>query len=222
MYEFLISPNRFLEKQTVGFHNTYYTGYNEPDNPNFLNELKNNFNNANISILNEARDTVTNILQNDLTIILRNIMPSCICVCVPRAKKISTYSDKQLMFIEGVRNAVSSISAELKSLEKIGKIKSDVYKIKDGTDYIIRKKNTQTTHLRNSNVPGNDGDEPYPGITKETCIINKNEIKGQNIILIDDIYTKTVNIDEDCIQALYDYGANKVIFYAIAFTRRNQ
>ena len=38
-----------------------------------------------------------------------------------------------------------------------------------------------------------------------------------DIILIDDIYTSGCNIDEDCIQALYDNGANRVVFYAIAY-----
>jgi predicted amidophosphoribosyltransferase len=61
---------------------------------------------------------------------------------------------------------------------------------------------------------------PYPGITKKTCTINYPGIYNQNIILIDDIYTNGVNIDEDCIQALLDSGAKNVIFYAIAYTRR--
>ncbi|WP_211296601.1 hypothetical protein [Neisseria iguanae] len=36
---------------------------------------------------------------------------------------------------------------------------------------------------------------------------------------IDDIYTKTINVDEDCIQALLDCGAEKVILYTIARTK---
>lgn len=65
----------------------------------------------------------------------------------------------------------------------------------------------------------NSGSKPYPGITRETCYIDKEKIKNKTIILIDDIYTKTVNIDEDCIQALLDAGAKDVIFYAIARTQ---
>jgi predicted amidophosphoribosyltransferase len=41
---------------------------------------------------------------------------------------------------------------------------------------------------------------------------------GKDILLIDDIYTKTVNIDEDAIQALLSKGAKSVSFYAIGFT----
>ena len=97
--------------------------------------------------------------------------------------------------------------------------------------YLHKKslKCTKTTHLKNVkdltwvNIEGlneqNDGMEPYPGITNDTCIIETDLIKGKNIILVDDIYTKNVNIDEDCIQALYDAGAKKVVFYAIAKTR---
>ena len=61
---------------------------------------------------------------------------------------------------------------------------------------------------------------PYPGITNDTCIIENDLIQGGTIILVDDIYTENVNIDEDCVQALYDAGAEKVVFYAVAKTRR--
>ena len=64
---------------------------------------------------------------------------------------------------------------------------------------------------------GGDGDLPYQGITAATCTISDN-VRGKDILLIDDLYTKTVNIDEDCIQALLDKGANSVTFYAIGKT----
>ena len=51
--------------------------------------------------------------------------------------------------------------------------------------------------------------------------IQKEKNIPEKILLIDDIYTKTVNVDEDCIQALYDAGAARVIFYAVAYTNRN-
>jgi len=61
---------------------------------------------------------------------------------------------------------------------------------------------------------------PYVGITKETCSIYPEKIINQNVLLIDDIYTKGVNIDEDCIQALYDNGAANVVFYSIGKSKR--
>jgi len=33
--------------------------------------------------------------------------------------------------------------------------------------------------------------------------------------LVDDLYTKGVNIDEDAIQALLDKGAKNVVFYSV-------
>lgn len=58
---------------------------------------------------------------------------------------------------------------------------------------------------------------PYIGITKETCSIS-DDVIGQDILLVDDLYTKTVNIDEDCIQALLDKGARSVTFCSIGKT----
>jgi hypothetical protein len=64
---------------------------------------------------------------------------------------------------------------------------------------------------------GGDGDMPYVGITKATCKIS-GDVRGKDILLIDDIYTKGVNIVEDAIQALLDNGPKSVIFYAVAKT----
>ena len=80
----------------------------------------------------------------------------------------------------------------------------------DGTHDIIRHTNTATTHMARSGH-GGLGEMPYVGITKETCSIS-DDVIGQDILLIDDLYTKTVNIDEDCIQALLDKGARSAIF----------
>lgn len=81
----------------------------------------------------------------------------------------------------------------------------------DGTDYILRIKDTPTTHTTH------DYNSVKVGITKSTCKIS-NKITGSDVLLIDDIYTRDVNIDEDAIQAIYDSGANTVIFYALGNT----
>jgi predicted amidophosphoribosyltransferase len=86
----------------------------------------------------------------------------------------------------------------------------------NGTNYIVRHTNTRTTHL-DRNGQGGDGNLPYPGITNDTCTIS-DHVKGKDILLIDDLYTKSVNIDEDAIQALIDKGANSVIFYSVGKT----
>lgn len=36
-----------------------------------------------------------------------------------------------------------------------------------------------------------------------------------NVLLVDDIYTPNVNIDEDAINALLNAGAHTVAFYAV-------
>ena len=86
----------------------------------------------------------------------------------------------------------------------------------DGTDFIIRHTDTRTTHRDRAGYGGN-GDLPFPGITQETCTISE-EVVEKNILLIDDLYTKSINIDEDVIQALLDENANTVFFYAIGRT----
>lgn len=88
--------------------------------------------------------------------------------------------------------------------------------LSNGTDFITRHTNTRTTHLDRSGY-GGEGPMPYPGIAADTCHISP-DVVGKDILLIDDIYTRTVNIDEDMIQALLDAGARSVRFYAVAKT----
>lgn len=207
---FTIDTNEFLTQKIIAYYNRRYTGYKNQDNPDFLNTLKNTYNNETLSQLNGARQDVENILLADIPKIIKsNNFQNCVCVCVPRAKALASYTDNQLFFRDAVRNASKSISD-----------------LVDGTEVIIRHTNTCTTHLKKARDDGrinnNDGDMPYPGITKKTCHIDSEKIVSQKIILIDDIYTKGVNIDEDCIQALIDNGALKVIFYAIGRTGVHQ
>lgn len=205
MGKFVINKNDYLEKDINGYYHQFYTGFGQPDNPEFLLTLKNTFNSKSEEDLTEAKEKVIKILEEDIPSILeKENLSNCICVCVPRAKALNTYCDSQLMLREAISTAANNIS-----------------RVTDGTDCVRRIANTRTTHLRNAHNIPNDGDEPYPGITVDTCDIDRNRIMNKNIILIDDIYTKSVNIDEDCIQALLDNGANKIVFYSIGYTRRN-
>lgn len=204
--KFTIEKNAYVERDINGYYHQYYTGYNQPGNPDFLNTLKNTFLSILESHLVEARNQVVEILNEDIPQIMRKEgLSNCILICVPRAKSLHSYSKLQLMFKEAVKISAKSIP--------------DTY---DGTDCIQRIRNTFTTHLRNApNIP-NDGHKPYPRITIHTCEIDNKLFNDRSIILIDDIYTKSVNVDEDCIQALIDNGAKNVIFYAIGYTRRVQ
>lgn len=146
------------------------------------------------------------VLLADLPEISAEINRNPLTVCVvPRAKADNKYRSNQLLFKSTVKNAVNNLGNSFI----------------DGTDYIKRHTNTKITHLRQPMENFiNDGLEPYVGISSDTCTFSKG-INGSDILLIDDIYTRTVNIDEDMLQALLNNGANSVSFYAIGKTVYN-
>lgn len=198
MNEFTISSNeKYLKNNVQSYYHTYYTRYKQLGNPDYLNDLKNTFNdfsNENLEKLDNAIQQLYDVLKNDLSSFNRNLT---ICI-VPRSKSEDTYDYNQLLFKEVIQDLINELN------------------FKDGSDYIVRHTDTKTTHLAHSQHAG-DGDMPYPGITKETCKIS-NKVNGKDILLIDDIYTKNVNIDEDAIQALFDNYANSIVFYAVGKT----
>lgn len=197
---------RFLTKQIDGYYHSDYHGGNSELREtkgtveNIITTLKNQFQDKSSDVLNEAGHSLIRILKDDLPQILQKSGEQNLTVCViPRAKAESTYSASQLVFKKAVKLTIGKLSG-----------------FSDGTDYLVRHTNTRTTHLDKSGY-GGDGDLPYPGITGKTCNISAN-VKGKNIILIDDLYTESINIDEDAIQALLDNGASSVVFYALGKT----
>ena len=203
MNSFTIEKNNFLKQEIKGFYHTNFYGVTHPDNPNYLYKFKNDIHhNWTDSQLNYACGELRNVLLADLPQILQSLQLKTLTVCiVPRAKAGNSYRANQLLF----KATVKSVVDQLNDFE-------------DGTNYISRHTNTKTTHLRKP-VEGfvNDGSLPYVGITSKTCNISNN-VSGKDILLIDDIYTKTVNIDEDAIQVLLDNGARLVAFYAVGNT----
>lgn len=207
MKEFTIEQNQYLTQSTQGFYHTDFGGVGLPNNPNYLYKLKNDpHHNWSDDWIRQSQQQLLRVLLVDLKEVynLLNKNPLTICV-VPRAKADNTYNPNQLLFKAAVINAVITLGNNFI----------------DGTNYIQRHTNTKTTHLR-QNIDGynNDGSNPYVGITNATCNLSNNVI-GKDILLIDDIYTKTVNIDEDAIQSLISKGANSVSFYAIGKTVYN-
>lgn len=201
MNVFMIHSNEYLKTTIRGYYNTVYVGYRQNGNPDFLNDLKNTYSNFDEQKLLKAKNEVYIRLTQDLPQVrTREKLIDPICVCVPRSR--ANMNPEQMYF----RDAVSEASRKS-------------YRIEDGATVIKRVKNTSTTHLRHS-CARTDGPLPYPGITVDTCKIDKERICGRDIIVIDDIYTLNCNIDEDCIQAVLDAGARNVVFYAIAYTRR--
>lgn len=203
MTAFEIEKNNLLTQNIRGFYHTDFGGVDMPNNPNFLYKLKNDpHHNWADPQVNFAVEQLAGILRIDLPQILQNLHVNPITVCVvPRAKAENTYSKNQLLFKATVKSVVNSLAG-----------------FNDGINYITRHTNTRTTHLRQQ-VEGfdNDGPAPYAGITNETCNI-LSDVTGKDILLIDDIYTRTVNIDEDAIESLIAQGAKSVAFYAIGKT----
>lgn len=199
MEHFIITQNDYLKKDTQAYYRCYYTTYRTEGNPDFINHLKNQFRNTNVLILQNAENELIKVLQEDLPEIKRLHNTNLTVCVVPRAKTESQYSDNQKLFKRVISSVVDKLSG-----------------FANGTNYMIRETNTRTTHLNKSGF-GGDGDMPYKGITKDTCKISS-DVRGKDILLIDDIYTRGVNIDEDAIQTLLDNGAKSVIFYAVAKT----
>ena len=197
----------FLKQDTRSFYYSDYHGGNwrtEGTVENVICTLKNDITPFPEDKLKTAVKRLNNILSNDLPEIHRLTELNNLTVCVvPRAKAENKYQSNQLLFKTTVRDVVNRLNG-----------------FSDGTDYIIRHKDTRTTHRDKAGYGGN-GALPYSKITKNTCTIS-NEVKDKNILLIDDLYTKTINIDEDAIQALLDNGAQSVIFYAVGKTVHNE
>lgn len=203
MTPFTIQQNNFLTHNIQGFYHTDFGGVELPNNPNFLYKLKNDpHHNWTEFRIQEAQQQFRRVLNIDLPAILAQINRNPITVCVvPRAKAENTYRANQLLFKSTIKTVVETLAG-----------------FNDGTNYIRRHTNTKTTHIRQP-VEGfnNDGLLPYVGITNATCHIS-DDVIGKDILLIDDIYTRNVNIDEDAIQALLTKGARSVAFYAIGNT----
>lgn len=206
MNQFTVEPKpennsiNYLEKSVSAFyHSKYESGSGqwriEGRIENLICTLKNDITRYEEQVLNNACNRLKNILKEDFNKIVDIVNKDDLLVCVvPRAKV--EYDANQLYFKKTVKEVTNEIS-----------------NLHDGTDYIIRVANTKTTH-RSRWGHGGEGRMPYPGITKDTCEFS-NDIVDEDILLIDDLYTNSVNIDEDAIQALYDKGAKCVYFYSI-------
>ena len=201
-----LEPNSYLTKKITAFYDCVYMKSNL-DGSGFslrvsdaIRKLKNTFNCESENELFSAKNYIRTIATTDLNqIIKQERIEKPIIICVPRSK--ADFSDKQLLFRKAISEAANNTIAT------------------NGAEYIKRIRNTKTTHLTNTRKGdmSGDGNMPYPGITNDTCHLN-GSISGRNVILVDDIYTKTVNVDEDCCQFLLDNGAKSVILYTICKT----
>jgi hypothetical protein len=184
----------FLKQATLAFYNSEYHSGNwkiQGTIENLICTLKNDITPYPDSILLKTTQELASILRADLPKIQNEIDHENFLVCiVPRAK--ANYLPNQLLFKQTIIDVITKLNG-----------------FENGANYIIRHTDTKTTHLSRGISNGGNGNLPYPGITKETCTISNN-IKNKFILLIDDLYTKNVNIDEDAIQALLDHGAKNL------------
>lgn len=226
MEKFTIEKNDILKQEIQGYFHTMYHRMRE-NNPETLhiNKLKNDKLSVSIEELEEAKSKLLQNLNDDIPKILNEYNQDFTICVVPRAKIESVYKETQLFFKKTVSIFVENFNQSQKKQLFLNKTVSilgedfnqsqKTFSLEDGTDYITRIKNTKTTHLRNIIGSYEDtGNNPYPGISKDTCSFSP-YIKDKNILLIDDLYTYSINIDEDMIQALLDNGAKSVIFYSI-------
>ncbi|MBA9077989.1 phosphoribosyltransferase [Rufibacter quisquiliarum] len=209
MNSFTIYPSQdyttgeyFLKREIEGFYHSDYSSGGQwrvqGTIENIICTLKNDITPYPNDVLIKASQQLEQILLTDLPQITNFTKNNSLTVCVvPRAKV--NYSPNQLLFKNTVSRVVNQLSSYI-----------------NGTSYIIRHTDTKTTHRERGGYGGN-GKMPYPNITKDTCQISF-EIKGKDVLLVDDLYTKTINIDEDAIQALLDKGANSVMLYVVGKT----
>lgn len=208
----IIPTNKFLRKEINAYFHDYYITARKGGGE---------FSDMILDIKNNGTDTVkcniSNIIAKDLDKIIeinkvyQKERP--IVLAVPRSKPDSFWKRCELQFrptiLMGLERSLWTING-----------KNDRWMV-NGTHYLIRILETKTTHLAHLDIPTNNGPEPYPGITKDTCQLT-GDVLEKSIILIDDIYTEGKGIDEDCIQFLLDNGADNVILYTLGMTKRSE
>lgn len=196
--EFRIKTNNYLHSEIIGFYHADYKSYQTIGNPDYLNDLKNQYGNTPIAQLKDASSKLKSVLTANLPKIKEKINCDMLTIILaPRAKA------NQEEWYQQLRKAVSEWCTE--------HINDGV---ENGCNFIVRHTDTPTTHL------GEDG-EIYPGIIKATCHISP-EIKGKDVLFMDDIYTFGVNIDEDSLQAIIDNNPKSLTFYSVAKTLKKE
>lgn len=208
VYEFEIQRNRYLRNTLMGYYSIDFLSYGQSGVLSFLHILKNNYLSEKGIDLIDAKDEASDKIYNFLLDYDKKykIIENMLVCRIPRSK--TYFEESQLYFQQAIKEAVALANRNLNN------------RLIDGIKYITRIKDVATTHL-SKNQQEEDDIMPYPGITKDSCSIS-NEVRGRTILLIDDIYTLYANVVEDCIQALYDKGAKKVIFYAVGRTVKNR
>lgn len=181
------------------FHDNYYGFSSSMNTLMFVNYLKNDRRDYD-AVIDKCEEKAAAILSADLAALVQGYGPLTVCG-IPRSKREDSYHPSKMGLKRAIRKAIA-MNPDLS----------------DGVDYIVRHTNTLCTH-RSHRGYGGDGEGPRRGLMRDTCSISA-EVAGKSIVLIDDIYTAGVGIDEDGVQALLDAGARSVIMYTFGCTAR--
>ena len=193
-----IGLDKFLDKDIDLYFHDHYYGFSSLENRLvYINCLKNDRRDYD-TVIAECEDIAAKVLLVDLSQLVKIYGPLTVCG-IPRSKKDIVYPAEMMGLKRAIRKAVARSP-----------------KLFDGLDYIVRHTNTLCTHLSYWRR-GGAGEGPRPGLLRDTCHLSA-EIAGKNIVLVDDIYTAGVGIDEDGVQALLDAGAKNVIMYTFGCT----
>ena len=179
------------------FHDYYYGFSSSLNNLKYVNYLKNDRRDYD-AVISKCEDRAALVLAADLAALVQQYGSLTVCG-IPRSKREDSYHPAKMGLKRAIRKAVAMNPH-----------------LTDGLDYIVRHTNTLCTH-RSYWGYGGDGEGPRPGLLRDTCKLS-GAIADKNIVLVDDIYTAGVGIDEDGVQALLDAGAKSVIMYTFGCT----
>lgn len=194
----IIGNDAFLDRDVHLYCHAPYYGFSSADNTlTYVNYLKNDRRGYD-KLIAQSEDVAAKVLSSDLAELVDAYGSLTVCG-IPRSKRENSYPPEKMGLKRAIRKAIAMNPNLL-----------------DGMDYVVRHTNTLCTH-RSYWGYGGDGEAPRPGLLWDTCYLSK-EIAGKNIVLVDDIYTAGVGIDEDGVQALLDAGARCVIMYAFGYT----
>ena len=193
-----IGNNVFLDRSVDLYSHDYYYGFRSTENTlRYINYLKNDCRDFDV-VITQCEDKAASVLSADLSELVRIYGPLTVCG-IPRSKREDVYHSSMMGFKRALHKAVAMNQ-----------------NLHNGIDYIVRHTNTLCTH-RSYFGYGGDGESPRRGLMRDTCHISA-AVAEKNIILVDDIYTPSVGIDEDGVQALFEAGARNVIMYTFGYT----
>ena len=187
------------EIPVVGYYHDEYYGMSSPANRIlFVNVLKNDRLRSSPGEIVAGEMQLAHAVRADFARITQ-LHGARTLVGVPRSKREASYPWEKMGLKRALRRAVAENPL-----------------LSDGLDFIVRHTDTLCTH-RSYWGHGGMGEGPRPGLIADTCTLSSG-IRGRDVLLVDDIFTPGVGIDEDAICAVLNAGARSVVFYAIGYT----